>query len=120
MNDWFWYLNRIGFGESRYFLSIIADFRLSFLPLCTVNYQNTERGDSSPLFLFTDILESKVEKRIREIIEEIIAENQSIFLVDIVVKGNSGNQKANSQRLCRGMGKSPDRSVYVKRRQEPV
>lgn len=34
-----------------------------------------------------------MEKRIREIVEETIAENPSIFLVDIVVKGNAGNIK---------------------------
>lgn len=34
-----------------------------------------------------------MEKRIREIVEATMIENESIFLVDIVVKGNSGNQK---------------------------
>ncbi len=34
-----------------------------------------------------------MEKRIREIVEETISENPSIFLVDIVVKGNTGNIK---------------------------
>lgn len=90
MNDWFWYLNRIGFEESRYFLSIIADFHFSFLPLCTVNYQNTERGDISPLFSF---IEMKEEQIIRELAEEAISENNSLFLVDVKVKGNTGNQK---------------------------
>lgn len=51
------------------------------------------RGDSSPLFLFTANLESKEEKRIKAIVEEAIIENQSIFLVEVVLKGNSGNQK---------------------------
>jgi ribosome maturation factor RimP len=51
------------------------------------------RGDSSPLFLFTGNLESKEEKRIKAIVEEAIVENQSIFLVEVIVKGISGNQK---------------------------
>jgi ribosome maturation factor RimP len=51
------------------------------------------RGDSSPLFLFIDNLESKIEQRIRAIVEETIEENKDLFLVQIEVKGTTGNQR---------------------------
>lgn len=51
------------------------------------------RGDSSPLFLFIDNLESKVEQRIKAIVEETIEESKDLFLVQIEVKGTTGNQR---------------------------
>ncbi|MEP1035694.1 ribosome maturation factor RimP [Ekhidna sp.] len=53
--------------------------------------KNTERGDSSPLFLFIENLEE--EKKIRDLAEKAIEGFDDLFLVDIKVKGNSGNQK---------------------------
>ena len=38
-------------------------------------------------------MEMKEEQVIRQLAEEVISENNSLFLVDVKVKGNPGNQK---------------------------
>lgn len=48
------------------------------------------RGDNSPLFLFMKMEE---EKKIKALVEEIIKDQEELFLVDLKLKGNTGNQK---------------------------
>ena len=52
--------------------------------------EHRKRGQQSPLFI-RGIVEE--EKRIRELTETALAAFEDLFLVDVKVKGNTGNQK---------------------------
>lgn len=66
----------------------MLDLIISFLVLQNKLVFRSE-GTAVPSF----IIEKLIEGKIKEIVEGFLAEEEDLFLVDVVVKGNTGNQK---------------------------
>lgn len=57
-------------------------------------YRIKVRGDASPLFYYRLMIASmNVEAEVKQLVEDIISNDPSLFLVDVKLKGNQSNQR---------------------------